>query len=293
MFNSLFNSLFGKTKENNNLNCSDDNKSSEESDQTYVVKEINSNVTAILLDEDKDWLFVEREADEEDSNSIAEKSPNNLQLVPFQSILSHLGSISENDENCFLSANLPSLYPSSMDDSWFLTPPECFSSLSSIQLESSPLENLLIEHPSMSVYYNFRRGLNAIGNDNVIDDMVVLQLSQHDIEEEQTGKVDINNFPILKKIPLTFLSLQKVPNKNRDKRNNKKSRSSNGPQKNITLVVVKKNNAQKSQDQRKTSLGKSAFERNNKLQLLRHAPKRTTVINQPSSRTMMVNNKKN
>lgn len=191
MFNSLFNSLFGKTKENNNLNSSDDNKSSQESDQTYGVAEIDSNVTAILLEEDKDWLFVEREVGEEDSNSI-ERSPKNLQLVPFQSILSHLNSISENDENCFLSANLPSLYPSSMDDSWFLTPPECFSSVSSIQLESSPLENLLIEHPSMSVYYNFRRGpLNAIGNDNVIDDLVVLELSQNEIEEEQTEKVII------------------------------------------------------------------------------------------------------
>jgi hypothetical protein len=191
MFNSLFNSLFGKSQDNTNLNSSDDNNSSQDTDQTYVVKEINSNVTAIFLEEDNDWLFVEKENDEKDSTS-SERSPKNLQLVPFQSILSHLGSISENDENSFLSANLPSLYPSSMDDSWFLTPPECFSSISSIQLESSPLENLLIEHPSMSVYYNFRRGYNnAIGDrDNVIDDLVVLELSQHDMEEEQTEKVE-------------------------------------------------------------------------------------------------------
>jgi hypothetical protein len=54
---------------------------------------------------------------------------------------------------------------------------------------------------------------------------------------------------------------------------------------------MKKNNAQKNQEPRKSSFGKSAFERNNKLQLLRSAPKRTTVINQPSSRTMV--NKKN
>jgi DOR family len=191
MFNSLFNSLFGKSQDNTNLNSSDDNNSSQETDQTYVVKEINSNVTAIFLEEDNDWLFVEK-TDEKDSTR-SEKSSKNLQLVPFQSILSHLGSISENDENSFLSANLPSLYPNSMDDSWFLTPPECFSSISSIQLESSPLENLLIEHPSMSVYYNFRRGYNnnAIGDrDNVIDDLVVLELSQNDMEEEQTGKVE-------------------------------------------------------------------------------------------------------
>lgn len=268
MFNSLFNSLFGKSKENNS-NCLEDGNDLKGLDQTRTLKEIDGNVTAIILEDDKDWLFVEKE-DENDSIDCIETTPNNLQLVPFKNILSHLGSISENDENNFLSANLPSLYPNSMDDSWFLTPPECFSSVSAIQLESSPLENLLIEHPSMSVYYNFRRGsLNAITNGDIIDDLVVLELTQNDIEEEQN---------------------EKVPSKNRDKRNNKKSRSS-GAQKNVALVLVKKNNSQKSPDQRKSSLGKSAFERNNKCYALRHAPKRTTVINQPSSRMMMVNKK--
>lgn len=188
MFNSLFNTLFGKTKENNFVN-SDDNQNLNGSDQTRGLQEIDSNVTAILLEEETDWLFVEKEG-EDDSNSIG-TTPKNLQLVPFKNILSHLGSISENEENTFLSANLPSLYPNSMDDSWFLTPPECFSSVSSIQLESSPLENLLIEHPSMSVYYNFRRGpFNALTNGDVIDDLVVLELSQNDIDEEQSEKVN-------------------------------------------------------------------------------------------------------
>jgi hypothetical protein len=56
---------------------------------------------------------------------------------------------------------------------------------------------------------------------------------------------------------------------------------------------VKKTNNQKNQEPRKASLGKSAFERNNKCYALRHAPKRTTVINQPTSRMMMISNKKN
>lgn len=202
MFNSLFNSLFGKTKENNLTNCLEENQSDLDVTSNQPrdhSQEFDSDVTAILLDEDKDWLFVERREDVEnvdDSNSI-DKSRSNLQLVPFKSILSHLGSISENDENTFLSANLPSFYPNSMDDSWFLTPPECFSSVSSIQLESSPLENLLIEHPSMSVYYNFRRGpLNSITNGETIDDLVVIELSQNDEDEDQMEKVNIfeNNF---------------------------------------------------------------------------------------------------
>lgn len=43
-----------------------------------------------------------------------------------------------------------------MEESWYVTPPPCFeasgSGLSPEVLESSPMEDLLIEHPSMSVY---------------------------------------------------------------------------------------------------------------------------------------------
>ena len=40
-----------------------------------------------------------------------------------------------------------------LEESWFVTPPPCFTGRGkNIQLETSPLENLLIEHPSMSVY---------------------------------------------------------------------------------------------------------------------------------------------
>ncbi|XP_028836932.1 tumor protein p53-inducible nuclear protein 1 isoform X2 [Denticeps clupeoides] len=42
----------------------------------------------------------------------------------------------------------------SLEESWFITPPPCFTAggKGPILLETSPLENLLIEHPSMSVY---------------------------------------------------------------------------------------------------------------------------------------------
>ncbi|XP_072266994.1 tumor protein p53-inducible nuclear protein 1 [Pyxicephalus adspersus] len=41
-----------------------------------------------------------------------------------------------------------------MEDSWFITPPPCFTAgdLTTTEVETSPMENLLIEHPSMSVY---------------------------------------------------------------------------------------------------------------------------------------------
>ncbi|XP_033209611.1 tumor protein p53-inducible nuclear protein 2 [Belonocnema kinseyi] len=41
---------------------------------------------------------------------------------------------------------------SSLDESWYVTPPACFTRASPVHLETSPLEDLLIEHPSMSVY---------------------------------------------------------------------------------------------------------------------------------------------
>ncbi|KAJ8291034.1 hypothetical protein GJAV_G00020660 [Gymnothorax javanicus] len=41
-----------------------------------------------------------------------------------------------------------------LEESWFITPPPCFTAggHAPVLLETSPLENLLIEHPSMSVY---------------------------------------------------------------------------------------------------------------------------------------------
>ncbi|XP_073535758.1 tumor protein p53-inducible nuclear protein 1 [Phyllobates terribilis] len=44
--------------------------------------------------------------------------------------------------------------PCPLEESWFVTPPPCFTAgeLATTEVETSPLENLLIEHPSMSVY---------------------------------------------------------------------------------------------------------------------------------------------
>lgn len=48
--------------------------------------------------------------------------------------------------------NLPGARPSALQESWYLTPPPSFTSRGPVHMETSPLENLLIEHPSMSVY---------------------------------------------------------------------------------------------------------------------------------------------
>ncbi|XP_075033664.1 tumor protein p53-inducible nuclear protein 2 [Mixophyes fleayi] len=50
--------------------------------------------------------------------------------------------------------SIPPHPPHSMDESWFVTPPPCFTAEGPghSAVGSSPLEDLLIEHPSMSVY---------------------------------------------------------------------------------------------------------------------------------------------
>lgn len=55
----------------------------------------------------------------------------------------------DDDEDGFLRLDIGSL-----EESWFITPPPCFTGrgIQPVLLETSPLENLLIEHPSMSVY---------------------------------------------------------------------------------------------------------------------------------------------
>ncbi|KAK1156168.1 tumor protein p53-inducible nuclear protein 2-like isoform X1 [Acipenser oxyrinchus oxyrinchus] len=52
--------------------------------------------------------------------------------------------------------------PCWMDESWFVTPPPCFTAEGSTP-ETSPMEDLLIEHPSMSVYV-------ATGNQSITEE---------------------------------------------------------------------------------------------------------------------------
>lgn len=58
----------------------------------------------------------------------------------------------ETPQDCSPTELTPPTSPCPMDGSWFVTPPPCFVARRPVYLETSPLENLLIEHPSMSVY---------------------------------------------------------------------------------------------------------------------------------------------
>lgn len=49
-----------------------------------------------------------------------------------------------------------------MEESWLVTPPQCFNDkLKRNRTEFSPMENLLIEHPSMSIYHGNDESVSA------------------------------------------------------------------------------------------------------------------------------------
>ncbi|XP_063028302.1 tumor protein p53-inducible nuclear protein 1 isoform X2 [Melospiza melodia melodia] len=102
--------------------------------------------------EDDEWILVDfidtctncsvEEAD------LVEASATDSSPV-FSCLSSPLEHLPEASESCFIQfESCP------MEESWFITPPPCFTAggLTTIKVETSPMENLLIEHPSMSVY---------------------------------------------------------------------------------------------------------------------------------------------
>ncbi|KAM7357370.1 tumor protein p53 inducible nuclear protein isoform 1-T3 [Cochliomyia hominivorax] len=66
-----------------------------------------------------------------------------------------------------------------MDESWFVTPPPCFTSIGPINMETSPYENLLIEHPSMSVYHSIKTAQEAT------ESFIKLDIGVNDMAEKQ------------------------------------------------------------------------------------------------------------
>lgn len=76
--------------------------------------------------------------------------------------------VAEDEEEAGEGGGFLHLDTAALEESWFVTPPPCFNGSQPVLLETSPLENLLIEHPSMSVYAHnslprLTLGLNASG----------------------------------------------------------------------------------------------------------------------------------
>lgn len=70
-----------------------------------------------------------------------------------------------------------------LSESWIVTPPPCFTaSGSGAELEENPLENLLIEHPSMSVYHTHHGAESTTNSSTSVQENIVAvppPLNQH------------------------------------------------------------------------------------------------------------------
>ncbi|NXA45430.1 T53I1 protein, partial [Nothocercus julius] len=103
--------------------------------------------------EDEEWILVDFIADTCTSCSTEEEDitkPSAADSSPvFPCLPTPLECLPEATESCFIQFD-----SCPMEESWFITPPPCFTAggLTTIKVETSPMENLLIEHPSMSVY---------------------------------------------------------------------------------------------------------------------------------------------
>ncbi|XP_066558531.1 tumor protein p53-inducible nuclear protein 2 isoform X1 [Amia ocellicauda] len=76
-----------------------------------------------------------------------------------------------------------------MDESWFVTPPPCFTAEGATP-EASPMEDLLIEHPSMSVYV-------STGNQSITEETasIVLQETSQRVEPMPSAARSVSGRP--------------------------------------------------------------------------------------------------
>ncbi|NXY87485.1 T53I1 protein, partial [Alcedo cyanopectus] len=116
------------------------------------IEDLSSQEPEFSEKEDEEWILV----DFIDTCTDCSMQPMDGTEVPapssspvFPCLPAPLEHLPEPNESCFIQfESCP------MEESWFITPPPCFTAggLTTIKVETSPLENLLIEHPSMSVY---------------------------------------------------------------------------------------------------------------------------------------------
>ncbi|XP_044280090.1 tumor protein p53-inducible nuclear protein 1 [Varanus komodoensis] len=114
----------------------------------FSEKEEEEWILVDFIDTCSNFSMVEEEEEEEEDDAICEASPVDHSPV-FSCLPSTLECLADASESCFIQFD-----SCPMEESWFITPPPCFTAggLTALKVETSPLENLLIEHPSMSVY---------------------------------------------------------------------------------------------------------------------------------------------
>ena len=112
--------------------------------------------------EEDEWVLVDRNENENETSILRKETDEDAEMTRVTLGISTCPNTSpESSKPISRSASLDVLNP--LQESWYLTPPPSFTSKGPIHMETSPLENLLIEHPSMSVYEHTQRTDTASG----------------------------------------------------------------------------------------------------------------------------------
>lgn len=158
MFNNLANYLLGTIV-------------NQQDEAAGVIEETNLRLTSVSED---DWILVDRDSEGNSEISSDEESDGR---EPSGSL-----SLQRTPTRTSSTSSLPC---ATMEESWFLTPPACFTSTGPIHVETSPLENLLIEHPSMSVYQHSQHHTPISINRRYVAAPIPLVQVDVEVENEQ------------------------------------------------------------------------------------------------------------
>lgn len=115
--------------------------------EQLVADGVEDNIRLNTNSFDEDWVLVDRDSEgNSDVESLESLDDDDEEYVNQKK--------QNREEHATLTrtSSTSSIPRAIMEESWFLTPPPCFTSAGPVHMETSPLENLLIEHPSMSVY---------------------------------------------------------------------------------------------------------------------------------------------
>ncbi|MBN3284355.1 T53I1 protein, partial [Polyodon spathula] len=141
MFQRFTSTLFGRAEDGSDCKTEPDFNEKEDDDQWILV----------------DYLVDACTTTSREEADVYEKDTSSLDCPSLFSSSSSLEFTGDPSDPVFLQLDCCAL-----EESWFITPPPCFTAdgLTPVLVEASPMENLLIEHPSMSVYaVNFHHGM--------------------------------------------------------------------------------------------------------------------------------------
>lgn len=172
---------------------------------TYNQEETEQKTT----DDIDGWVFVDKTGKE------IEKETVDAQLFdsPRRLAESRLNPLPLLDiSNTSSAQSSPQLSPTKIEEGWLIAPPPCFT-LNCPSIEISPLEDLLIEHPSMSVYRQFPNYI--LHNKKAEKEILITGQSKIEVEsepKEELMAVSLGNAGVQNELVTSHYNLAELMN---------------------------------------------------------------------------------